>query len=356
MLAFGQNLQQILDKGQGDAVRVLDKLPKAVQESFVKLLGYPYQYPQLDPLLKCLMAVQVKQGWSGFIGTDVQRSRQQFEQKMQQMQGKPTAIAWIEDLRLPLPSGAIFARHYHPAPTQKLPLIVFYHGGGFVMGSIETHDEVCRLLAEHAKVQVLSIDYPLAPEVGPQRLIQSCEEALAWVYQNREQFQILKNRIAVAGDSAGANISTVIAQRCAGKAYAPQAQLLIYPTVDFKSRHLSFYRYQHGLMLTGEDVDQVTEFYATRHQIALDDPLISPTYGRLEHLAPAFVVTTGHDLLHDEAVVYVHKLRQYGVVVHHQNYLDQTHGFINLAPVSRHAKKYLIEIAKNFRKFWNKQV
>ncbi len=79
-----------------------------------------------------------------------------------------------------------------------------------------------------------SIDYPLAPEVGPNVLIQSCEDALAWVYQNRRQFKILKNRIAVAGDSAGGNISAVVAQRTAAKAYAPSAQLLIYPVVDFK--------------------------------------------------------------------------------------------------------------------------
>ena len=108
---------------------------------------------------------------------------------------KPSAVKQVEDLRLPVQSGTVFARHYHPAPNKKLPMLVFYHGGGFVVGSLDSHDEVCRLLAIHAKVQVLSIDYPLAPEVGPNVLIQSCEDALAWVYQNRRQFKILKNRI-----------------------------------------------------------------------------------------------------------------------------------------------------------------
>ena len=110
---------------------------------------------------------------------------------------------------------------------------MFYHGGGFVVGGLDTHDEVCRLLAKYAKVQVLSIDYPLAPEVSPQHLIQSCEDALAWVYQNRRQLKILKVEL-LSQDSAGGNISTV-AQRSVNKAYAPQAQLLIYPTVDFKA-------------------------------------------------------------------------------------------------------------------------
>lgn len=234
-------------------------------------------------------------------------------------------------------------------------MIVFYHGGGFVVGSVDTHDEVCRLIAAHAKVQVLSIEYPLAPEVGPRDLIQSCEDALAWVYQNRRQFKILKNRIAVAGDSAGGNISAVVAQRTVNTVFAPQAQFLIYPAVDFKSRHPSFFAYKDGLVLTGSDIDYVTDYYATRFNMALDDPIISPTNGQLKKLAPAFVVTAGHDLLHDEGKIYAYKLRQNGVKVHYQDYEDQTHGFINLTPVSRKAKKYVIEMSKEFRKFWDKQ-
>ncbi|MFX5735545.1 alpha/beta hydrolase, partial [Acinetobacter baumannii] len=200
----------------------------------------------------------------------------------------------------------------------------------------------------------LSIDYPLAPEVSPQHLIQSCEDALAWVYQNRRQLKILKNRIAVAGDSAGGNISTVVAQRSVNKAYAPQAQLLIYPTVDFKSRHPSFYAYNEGLVLTNTDIDYVTQYYATQHNVELDDPIISPTYGNLKKNPPAFVITAGHDVLHDEAKIYSHKLRQNGVKMYYEEFSEQTHGFINLTPISRKAKRHTIEISKNFRKFWDK--
>lgn len=354
MSALNQRLQELLEKGQGTAVRALDKLPGFVQENLAKGLGYPFQFPELDPLIKCMMAAQLKQGKSGFIGADVHRSRKAFDLQMQSITAKPTPVKLVEDLRLPLQSGTVFARHYHPSPNKKLPMIVFYHGGGFVVGNLDTHDEVCRLLALHAKAQVLSIDYPLAPEASPKQLIQSCEDALAWVYQNSRQLKILKGRIALAGDSAGGNIATVVAQRAAQKAYAPQAQLLIYPVVDFKSRHPSFFAYQDGLVLTGQDIDQVTAFYAAQHQVALDDPLISPTYGTLTKLAPAYILTAGYDVLHDEGEIYSHKLRQNGVKVHYQEYADQTHGFINLTPVSFRAKKYLIEISKNFRKFWDK--
>ena len=355
MGVMNRTLQQWMEQGQGTAARMIDRLPTVAQEGLVKALGYPHQFEQLDPFIKCLMAAQYKQGKSGFIFEDYHRSRKLFDHQIQMLTAKPSAVKQVEDLRLPLQSGTVFARHYHPAPNKKLPMLVFYHGGGFVVGSLDSHDEVCRLLAIHAKVQVLSIDYPLAPEVGPNLLIQSCEDALAWVYQNRRQFKILKNRIAVAGDSAGGNISAVVAQRSANTAYAPQAQLLIYPTVDFKSRHPSFYAYNEGLVLTGTDVDYVTDYYAHRHKVALDDMLISPTYGNFKKLAPAYVITAGHDLLHDEGKIYAYKLRQNGVKVHYHDYEDQTHGFINLSPISKKAKKHLIEMSKDFRQFWDQQ-
>ena len=355
MVAFQRSIQDLVEKGQGSAGRTLDRLPTFAQESLAKLLGYPYEFPQLDSFTKCLMAAQLKQGKVGFIGENVERSRKQFESQMQSITNKSTHVQLVEDIRLPLQSGSVYARHYHPAPNKKLPMIVFYHGGGFVVGSVETHDEVCRLIATHAKAQVLSIEYPLAPEVGPRELIQSCEDALAWVYQNRRQFKILKNRIAVAGDSAGGNISAIISQRTVNAVYAPHAQFLIYPAVDFKSRHPSFFAYKEGLVLTESDIDHVTDFYAARHNVALDDTIISPTYGNLKKLAPAFVITAGHDVLHDEGKIYAYKLRQNGVKIHYQDYEDQTHGFINFTPISKKAKKNVIEMSKEFRKFWDKQ-
>ena len=355
MFALNESLKNLKDKGQGTAARLLDRLPNFAKESLAKKLDYPYIFPQLDPLVKCMMAAQLKQGKSGFITMDYQKSRKQFELQMESIKTKPTAVKLVQDLRLPLQSGTVFARHYHPAPNKKLPMIVFYHGGGFVVGSLDTHDEVCRLLAVHAKAQVLSIDYPLTPEASPAHLIQICEDALAWAHQNRTQFKILKNRIAVAGDSAGGNIATVVAQRSVKKAFAPQAQLLIYPVVDFKSRHPSFFAYKDGLVLTEQDIDTVTALYQQQQDVALDDPLISPTYGKLAGIAPAYILTAGHDVLHDEAEIYSHKLRQQGIKVFYEEYTDQTHGFVNLTPVSHRAKKYVIEFSSKFRKFWDKR-
>lgn len=346
----------VMDKGQGTAARLLDCLPSFAQERLVKALDYPYDYPDLDPYIKCLMAIQIKQGQHSFISEDAVQSRQLFDERMKAIQAKPTPVKAVEDLRLPLQNGTIFARHYHPAPQKKLPMVIFYHGGAFIVGGLDTHDEFCRLLAVHAKVQVLSVAYPLTPEYSPLQMVQVCEDALAWVHQNIKQLKIYKNQIVVAGDSAGGNLAAVVAQRSADRIYAPRAQLLLYPAVDFKSRHPSFYAYNQGLVLSAQDIDLVTKLYAETHQVELDDPLISPTYGELKNLPPAYVITARHDVLHDEGSIYALKLRENGVRVYYREYTDQAHGFINLTPIHKRSKKQVIELSKNFRKFLDKKI
>ncbi|KGT48921.1 MULTISPECIES: alpha/beta hydrolase [Acinetobacter] len=353
-MAGKQHLKKLAEKSQGSAARLLDRLPKMVQESIVRSLNYPYDYPELDSFVKCLMAIQLKQGRTGLVGDDIPQSRIEFDHNMRLLQAKPTKIAQVEDIHLPLQSGMTPARHYHPAPKKKLPLIIFYHGGGFLIGSLDTHDEYCRLLAKHAHAQVLSVDYPLAPEHHPSHMVQVCEDALAWSHQHAKQLGILKKRIAVAGDSAGGNLATVVAQRSRDKVYAPQAQLLIYPALDFKSRHPSYYSYKDGLVLTDDDIQRVTYHYAERHQVDLEDPLISPIYGNLKNLPSTYLITAKHDVLHDEGKIYAHQLRQHGVKLHYDNYEEQTHGFINLTVISKRAKKQVIEMSKKFRKFWDK--
>jgi acetyl esterase len=340
---------------EGSAARMIDRMPKVVQKTAVRVLSYPYQYTNLDPFIQCVLAVQHKQGKVGIIHGDILQSRKQFEKQMQILCSKKTKVKRVEDIRLPLQSKTIFARHYHPEPHKKLPMVVYYHGGGFVLGSVDSYDEVCRLLAVHAQVQVLSIEYPLAPEASPSEIIQICEDALAWTYQNRKNLKIFKNRIAVAGDSAGGNLATVVAQQSKTKKYAPRAQLLIYPTTDFANRYPSYYAYKDGLILTASDVDIVIEQYAKKHHVALNDSSISPLYGNLRKLAPTLLITAQYDVLHDEGEIYAERLKQQGVKVKYINYEDQTHGFISFTPISKNAKKHTITMFKEFRKFWNKQ-
>lgn len=346
-------IKQIVQRSRVPAVRLIDHLPQFSQRALVKLLGYPYDYPQLDPLTACLMAMQHKQGRAGFLAQDLSRTRQNYEQKIKLLSTYKTKIRQIQDLRLPLASGTLKARHYHPQPNKKLAMLVFYHGGGFVAGSLDTHDEICRLLAKTMQVQVLSVQYPLAPEANPQQVIEASQQALEWVYQNRRQLNIYKGRIAIAGDSAGGNICAVVAQRSIQQAYAVKAQLLIYPCIDLQYSYPSQQRFAYGLSLTAADVKRVKQLYAEQHHVEFDDPLISPVYAEPNpSLAASFIVTAGHDVLRDEAEFYAEKLAAHGCKVQYQTYIEQAHGFIHLTAISKQAKKCCLDIAKQFKKFW----
>lgn len=347
------DIEQLLEKSQGSSARILDKAPKIIQQRLAKILGYSYDFQSLHPFLKCLLALQQRQGKTNLVTHDHLKSRVQFQQQMHSILAEPTAIKLVENLDLPLKCQTLHARRYHPKPGKKLPLIIFYHGGGFVVGDLNTHDEACRLLAKHANAQVLSIDYPLAPEHSPQYIVECCIEALQWADQHHTQLGILKKRIAVAGDSAGGNLSTVICQKTKNTSFAPTAQLLIYPTVDFKSRYASYYKFREGLVLNDNDIDTVTELYVLQQKVALDDPLVSPIYGELEKIAPAYIITSGYDLLHDEGEIYAQKLKQAGISVKYREAQDMTHGFINFTPIHKAAKQHWINTARDFRKFWD---
>lgn len=350
-------IKNILQHTQVPAARVLDRLPTFSQRALLKLLAYPYDYPELDAFSACLMALRHKEGKVGFLASDLATTRQQYEQQIQLFLRYKTTIAQVQDLRLPIASGTLKARHYHPQPHKKLAMLVFYHGGGFVAGSLDTHDEICRLLAKYMQVQVISVQYPLAPEASPQQLIEASRQALEWIYQNRRQLNIYKSRIAIAGDSAGANICAVVAQQSISKDYAPQAQLLIYPAIDFQYCYPSLNIFGHGLTLTANDVKQIKALYAQQHDVDLDDPIVSPIYAKPNaNLAASFIVTAGHDVLKDEAEFYAEKLAAHGCKVQYQMYLEQTHGFLHLTPISQQATKRTIEIAKQFKKFWFKHI
>ena len=346
---------KIMNKTQGPSARLVDKMPRAVQEKIAKGLGYKYEFEGLNPFYKCMLAVQHKQNKHSFIEENYQQSRQNFKNQMQSIVKQPTAIKQVKEIKLPLSQGLIDARHYHPQPKKALPMIVFYHGGGWVVGDISTHDEACRLLAKHANVQVLSVDYPLAPEHSPAQIVTACVEALEWVYQQREKFKILKDRVAVAGDSAGGNLSAVVSQKTQYTIFAPSAQLLIYPALDFKARYPSFDKFKAGLILSEEDIDAVTKMYPEKYQMKLDDPLISPIYGDISQVAPAFILTSGFDLLHDEGELYANKLKSAKIAVKYIEAKDQVHGFLNFTPIHNAAKQHVIKLAKEFRKFWDQQ-
>lgn len=255
------------------------------------------------------------------------------------------------ELSIPTADGPRPARLYRPARLeQPAPSLVFYHGGGFAMGSLDSHDNTVRFLAVYGGVQVLSVDYRLAPE---DPFPAGCEDAVAafdHVYDNAEELGVDRTRIAVGGDSAGGNLSAVVAQQTTLRGGpAPAFQLLIYPAVDFTVRRRSRELFGAGFFLTSEDMDWFEGHYIPPG-VDKADPRLSPLLADdLRGLPPTYVVTAGFDPLRDEGEEYADALRKAGVPVALSRQPDLIHGFVNFLGVGRRFRDATLEIAGALR-------
>src|SRR3954451_15900220 len=222
------------------------------------------------------------------------------------------------------------ARLYVPAAAEPAgPLLVYYHGGGWVEGSPATHEPSCRLLAHLAGVRVLSVDYRLAPE---HPFPAAADDALAAYRAARARAAELgadPRRVAVGGDSAGGNLAAVVALDLRGEPEAPAFQLLIYPGLDMTRKHPSRLRFGERFILTEENMTWYQDQYAPDHSRRAD-PRISPLLApELEGLPPAYIATALADPLRDEGEAYAERLRAAGVTVALHRH-PQVHGFFNL--------------------------
>jgi acetyl esterase len=255
-------------------------------------------------------------------------------------------IGAVRNIEVTGAAGRLFARHYVPAEaaTARLPLIVFFHGGGFVLGGLDSHDVPCRLVAHHAGAHVLSVDYRLAPEHPFPAGVDDARAALRWAFENAAGLGADQHRVAVGGDSAGGNLAAVAAWQAAHDGGpAPCLQLLIYPATDFVERSRSHELFDEGFLLIREDMDWFSENYVAGADPA--DPRLSILRaGGLERLAPALVVTAGFDPLRDEGEAYADRLREAGVPVLGRRFPGLIHGFLNMTGVSRTSRDALVEI------------
>jgi acetyl esterase len=227
--------------------------------------------------------------------------------------------------------------------------LVWFHGGGFVLGSIESHDGLCRALAAQAGVVVVSIDYRLAPE---HRFPAGVEDAIAatrWVLDLSEELGIDPHALAVGGDSAGGNLAAVVAQSLRGGSPPLAFQLLVYPATDATCREPSHRLFQDGFVLTERDIAWFLEQYLPDPRLA-SDPRVSPLFAEdLTGLPPALVVTAGFDPLRDEGRRYAERMRQSGVTVEHIGSEGSLHGFLNTAGAVREASRVLKLVAERLR-------
>jgi acetyl esterase len=238
----------------------------------------------------------------------------------------------ITDLTIPGPDSPLPARHYRPAIEGTAPLLVFFHGGGFVVGDIESHDGLCRMICRDAAVHVLSVDYRLAPDHKAPAAIDDCVAAYRWALEHA--VELGASRIAVGGDSAGGNLAALVALRSRDEGLPqPALQVLLYPVLDLSEETRSRKLFSDGFFLSKQDRDWFADLYLGGTEFASDNVRISPLKAAdLSGLAPALVLTAGFDPLRDEGNEYAAALRSAGVTVDHRQFDALTHGFASIAP------------------------
>lgn len=288
----------------------------------------------LDRTLQVMLSGQRSMGIGGLMDAEVSTSRVRMQQMCQSLGGGPMNVA-VRDLTLPGPAGAIRARHYRPAGSGTAPLLVFYHGGGFVLGSLDTHDALCRLTCRDAGIPVLSIDYRLAPEHPAPAAVDDAFAAFRWAHEHAADLGGMPGHVAVGGDSAGGNLAAVVAQlaRDAGGP-APVLQWLLYPITDATAQTRSRTLFGDGFLLTRHDIDRFAELYMGGSGLQPSDPRLSPLLAAdLAGLAPALIATAGFDPLRDEGEQYAAALRAAGTTVDLRGMGSLCHGFANLFPL-----------------------
>ncbi|HET7530048.1 MAG TPA: alpha/beta hydrolase [Mycobacteriales bacterium] len=255
-----------------------------------------------------------------------------------------------EDLRIPTSGGDIAARVYRPEHDGPVPTVVFAHGGGFVIGDIETHDNQARAVCRGADAVVVSIDYRLAPEAPWPAAVHDAYDAVQWAADNVDTLGGDSDRLAVAGDSAGGNIAAVVAQLCRDNGPDLCAQLLIYPAVDFdpEASYQSRVDNAQGYFLTADDMEWFSNHYIGSAPDHLD-PTMSPLKGSLHGLPPAVVATAEFDPLRDEGNAYADALRSADVEVDAQCYPGMVHGFFDMGVMSKGAQTATDDAIARFR-------
>ena len=256
-------------------------------------------------------------------------------------QPPPPDVGAVLDTRCEGPHGAIPLRVYRPlgagaTPANKatLPALVYYHGGGWTIGDLDTHDVLCRELCNGSGAVVVAVDYRMGPEHRFPAAVDDCTAATAWVHAQADELGVDRSRLAVGGDSAGGNLAAVVAQLAARDGGpAPRLQLLIYPATDMRRGHPSHATNGSGYLLTTETITYYHDHYIADAAHDLDwraSPLLHPD---LSNLPPALVLTAGFDPLRDEALEYANRLAAAGNRATYVCFDRQIHGFITMGKV-----------------------
>ncbi len=265
--------------------------------------------------------------------------------------GPPEEVARIEDRQIPGTYGAIPVRIYTPEGTGPFPVLVFFHGGGFVIGDIATYDTICRKLTNGAQCITVSVDYHLAPEQKFPAAVEDAYDATNWIAKNCATFHGDPKRVAVGGDSAGGNLAAVVSLLARDQG-GPSLiyQVLIYPTTDLRGQAASINENADGYLLTKQDMTWFTNHYLPNEDEKLN-PQASPLLASdLSGLPPALVITAEFDPLRDEGEMYADRLKEAKIPVTATRYNGMIHLFLNMSGMLDQSKQAFVQIATELRK------
>jgi acetyl esterase len=296
----------------------------------------------LDPVLKGFLDQLYAQPGPKMWEFTPPEARQAFALMMQFVAPQNVAIGKVENRRAPGPNGDIPLRSYAPAGAgeEPLPTLVFCHGGGFVIGDLDTHDGLCRTLCKESGARVIAVDYRLAPENKFPAAVDDAWAALSWIAANGDSLGVDGRRIAVGGDSAGAALATVSARIARDNGGPDLAlQLLMFPPTDLAANTPSRRKWTDGYFLDKLTIDWFFDNYLPEGA-DMRDPRLSPLYAPdLRGVAPVYLMTAECDPLHDEGLNYAARLRDAGVPVMVMDYPDLVHDFIYLDAVLPQARQ-----------------
>jgi acetyl esterase len=332
------------------AARRLLRLPRSAQLFLSRRAPVVVDGQALHPEMQLLLAIRTLRGGRSLSAGGVADARARLLEETTRFAGPPAPVRRSSDLSVFGADGPLPARHYEPQldDTRPAPLLVFFHGGGFVSGDLDTHDRTCRLICCEAAVHVLSVAYRLAPEHPFPTAVDDACAAFRWAFAHAAELGADGARVGVGGDSAGGNLAAVVSQIASDA--RPAVQLLIYPPVDRTVDRPSMSLFATGFLLTAGDVRWYDRLYLGEEQAVRADPRASPlNASRLDGLPPAVVAVAGFDPLRDEANAYAAALNAAGVPTTYLGFPGLVHGFVNMIGVSPVAHAAVTDIARALR-------
>ncbi|MBM3646404.1 MAG: alpha/beta hydrolase [Alphaproteobacteria bacterium] len=343
-------LKEIARELQGKAANLALRMPI----SWVNILAGPpvaVDGRTLDGRTQWFLQLLARSGQPPMHRLSVAEARASFDTFLPLLSGRPSPVGEIVDRTIDGPAGRLRVRFYRPADSvaRLLPTILYFHGGGWTVGSLEAYDLACRYFCARSGCAVVTVDYRLAPEHKFPAALDDAVAAYRWLEAQAVGLGIDPARIVVGGDSSGGTMATVVARLLRGERRPPCLQWLIYPATDLACDSASYASCSEGFLLTRADMEWVRDHYLNDlGQIA--DPRVSPLRtDDLSGLAPALIYTAGFDPLRDEGQAYAARLAAAGVKTVHREFDSLIHGFVGMRGVLQAAARAMDDMVAGLR-------